>query len=262
MNFVKKVFIRFRAKLILLNNSIQISNSRKKLKKLRNIHKGERCFIIGNGPSLDIKDLEKLKGEICFGTHRIYEIFDKTEWRPNYYCAQDHKLISSSVKSINQIDANNRFIGTVIGQRYKGLKGVTYVKLDTRKFYPELPEFSEDISSGVFEGFTVSYMCFQIAAHMGFSEIYLLGIDHNYSKVKLADGTVLEDSKVQDHFSEKDLIENLPQLFKSTLAYEKAKAYGEANGIKIFNATRGGKLEVFERVDFDLIFENMKKGLE
>ena len=36
-------------------------------------------------------------------------------------------------------------------------------------------------------------------------------------------------------------------------SYEKAKEFTEAHGIKIYNATRGGKLEVFERVDFDTL---------
>ena len=242
---VKRVFRRF----ISFINNARLAKCRKKLKSLRNIHKGERCFIIGNGPSLDVKDLEKLKGEICFGTHRIYEIFDNT-----YYCAQDCKLIESSTKKINQLKAKYKFFATPSGKWFRGLKDGTFVRIDIRSFYPELPEFSEDISDCIFEGFTVSYMCFQIAAYMGFSEIYLLGIDHNYSKVKLPDGTFLEDDKIQDHFSKNDLIENVPQLFKSTLAYEKAKIYADANSISIFNATRGGKLEIFKRIDFDSIF--------
>ena len=36
-----------------------------------------------------------------------------------------------------------------------------------------------------------------------------------------------------------------------TKCYEVCDTYAKAHGIKIYNATRGGKLEVFERVDFD-----------
>lgn len=254
MNVIKKVLIRVRAKLILLNNRIKISRSRKRLLKLHNIHKGKRCFIIGNGPSLDVKDLEKLKGEICFGTHRIYEIFDKTDWRPTYYCAQDSQLINQSAKFISNIQAKQKFIGMVKSLKYASIKGATYVSLILDSFYPELPKFSEDVSNGIFEGFTVSYMCFQIALYMGFSEVYLLGIDHNYSKALQPDGTILENDKIQDHFSEKDQIENVPQLFKSSLAYKKVSVYAKEIGVRICNATRGGKLDVFERVDFDSLF--------
>ncbi len=39
---------------------------------MHNIHHGQRCFIIGNGPSLQRTDLTKLKDEFTFGMNRIY----------------------------------------------------------------------------------------------------------------------------------------------------------------------------------------------
>ena len=39
-----------------------------------------------------------------------------------------------------------------------------------------------------------------------------------------------------------------------TRAYEAAESYGKESGkFKIYNATRGGALEVFERVDLDKV---------
>ena len=37
-------------------------------------------------------------------------------------------------------------------------------------------------------------------------------------------------------------------------AHVAAKKYADEHDIKIYNATRGGKLEVFPRVDFDSLF--------
>ena len=96
--------IRMRRVYEILRDSIRLNNDKKYIRSLRNKYKGKRCFIIGNGPSLGIHDLEKIKGEISFGTHRIYEIFDKTSWRPDYYLAQDYKLIYTSKESIKSID--------------------------------------------------------------------------------------------------------------------------------------------------------------
>ena len=45
-----------------------------------------------------------------------------------------------------------------------------------------------------------------------------------------------------------------PDMAYTFSAYEVAKENAEKKGIKIYNATRGGKLEVFERVDFDSLF--------
>ena len=63
------------------------------IKQLKNSSQNNRCFIIGNGPSLKIADLEKLKGEDCFACNRIYNLYDKTTWRPKYYCSQDSKVL-------------------------------------------------------------------------------------------------------------------------------------------------------------------------
>ena len=56
-----------------------------RLLALKDIHRGKRGFIIGNGPSLTVADLEKLKNEITFASNRIYLAFDETNWRPTYY---------------------------------------------------------------------------------------------------------------------------------------------------------------------------------
>lgn len=237
-------------------NSILLWNSRKYVKKMKEYHKGKRCFIVGNGPSLQVDDLKELKDEISFGTHRIYTLFDKTDWRPSYYCAQDARLIKSSMKKILELAVKEKLIAIVRSNYYRPMKKVKYIELNNASFYPDLPKFSEDITKGVYEGFTVTYMCIQIAMYMGFSEIYLLGMDHNYSVEVMPDGKIKKNEGVQDHFSESDVIENIPQIYKSTLAYESAKKYAENKGVKIYNASRGGKLEIFERVNFDEIIKN------
>ena len=36
----------------------------------QDIHSGRRAFIIGNGPSLTVADLERLKGEVTFASEQ------------------------------------------------------------------------------------------------------------------------------------------------------------------------------------------------
>ena len=222
---------------------------------MQNIYHGSRCFIVGNGPSLSSTDLDKLKGEICFATNRIYEIFDETEWRPIYYLVQDRKLIDLiKHEIIEQIDIDNKYVGIDIFSDDLNVKNIKYLNVVSKPFYPKLPKFSSDASKKCYNGWTITYTCIQLAAYMGFGKIYLIGVDHNYSKTLNSDGTVTSQN-IQDHFSTKDQILNTPALYKSTLSYEAAKQYADAHGIKIYNATRGGKLEVFERVDFDSLFD-------
>lgn len=248
---IKNKLIYFQLKAL---NSIRLQKSKKVLKKYHNSYIGQRCFIVGNGPSLCTEDLNKLRNEICFGTHRVFNIFDKTNWRPNFYCAQDSSLIFDSIKEIETLDADEKFIAIIKDWKNQEVKDATYLNLINNEFYPDLPDFSTDITNGIFEGFTVSYMCLQIAMYMGFKEIYLIGIDHQYSRSLLPDGKIAVNESFADHFSEKDTLANIPQLYKSELSYVAAKKYADKHNIKIFNATRGGALEVFERVDLDTLF--------
>lgn len=242
---------------ILLNISKNLKafiSSRNEIKKLKNKYKDQRCFIIGNGPSLMVEDLEKIKQEKSFSSHRIYKIFDSTNWRPDFYCVQDYQLVIASENEISKMpECSKAMMGRFIRLGYPSFKGFLSFRINNKKFYPDLPLFSEDVSKCIYQGMTVSYMCLQLAIYMGFKEIYLLGIDHSYSVTLNENGEITHHSGVKDHFSEEDNIANVPVLYMSTLSYVAAKEYAEKKGVKIYNATRGGDLEVFERVDFDSI---------
>ena len=56
------------------------------IRKYKDIGKGKRCFVIGNGPSLKVSDLERIKNEDCFAANRIFKIFPNTTWRPTSCC--------------------------------------------------------------------------------------------------------------------------------------------------------------------------------
>lgn len=235
-----------------------LSKNGKRIKALKNVHKNERCFIIGNGPSLTIDDLNKLKKEVTFAFNRIFYIFDQTEWRPTYYCSEDDKTIFNSREEINNLKIENKFFPVNFPRDYK-------IQFNNARYYifkigdrnVEL-KFSEDIVKGIYWGNTVAYTAIQIAVFMGIKEIYLLGVDHNFSKMVNDKGEMIIDKTVKDYFTEKyntdkdDLY--IPNVEVSTRAFSAAKKYADKNKIKIINATRGGKLEVFERVDFNKIF--------
>ena len=113
-----------------------------------------------------------------------------------------------------------------------------------------MPEFSEDISDCIYEGFTVTYASLQIAFYMGFKDVYLLGVDHNYA-VELNDKGEIIHKNVKNHFSEGYKLFNIPQTFKSTLGYKKAKEVYDLHNRNVYNASRGGALEIFPRKSFD-----------
>lgn len=235
-----------------INNRRLLAN----IKSIRNSHLGERCFIIGTGPSLTVEDLNLLKSEICFGTNRIYELFDKTDWRPTYYVNQDHKLIRTFTDQIRLVESKYKFLPIDYQNLFSGDEYLFFV-LKHKDFYPHRAPFSRDIYHYLAQGFTVTYGAIQIAAYMGFSEIYLLGIDHNYNIVRDANGNPVRSNDQSANYSQgvSNYVDmaNLPRVEETTIAYETAEELSAKLGIKIYNATRGGKLEAFKRVDLDSV---------
>lgn len=235
----------------------------KKVRSLHKTHAGERCFIIGNGPSLTVADLEKLGGECCFAANRIFELFPFTKWRPDYYFCVDSFVLSENRKQIVKLELPNIFIH-LEGKKYKVQKSVPSV-VYINNYYPFMVKrhkklrnihISEDISKYFYCGETVTFTAIQMAIYMGFKEIYLLGVDNHYSRRIDSKGNFEYNHQIKDYFGDLESRDYNIQTYETTeAAYRVAKAYCEDNAIKIYNATRGGQLEVFERIDFDRIVE-------
>lgn len=226
----------------------------KRIEDFKNIHNNQRCFIVATGPSLAIRDLEVLRkhGVKCISMNRIYNLFAQTMWRPDYYMIEDTMMIEDLRKEIAEMNLPVKFVSSVPEEYWKQKdvgNSIRYQLINLDMTGQELPLFSEKIEKCVYEGSTVTYACIQLAVYMGFNEIYLLGVDFNYSQD-------LYDEK--NHFTgyQKDKKVRLNTVYPERMqaAYKGAKQYAETHGIQIYNATRGGKLEVFERVNFNELF--------
>jgi len=57
----------------------------RRLRLFKNKHKGQRCFIVGNGPSLKEMDLAPLRNEFTFGLNRIYLLFESLGFATTYF---------------------------------------------------------------------------------------------------------------------------------------------------------------------------------
>lgn len=239
-------------------NKYQLSKDCKYLKTLENIHHGKRCFIIGNGPSLKISDLERITNEYTFSANRIFKVFDKTDWRPTYYLAVDPNFIRTSWQELDKFDYGEMFLGTDMSFdmsvfKNKATRIFEYTKFKVNKWGDSSAHISEDISKYFSVGYTVTFTAIQLAIFMGFKEIYLIGVDFNYSSYRDEKGNIHNVDGVKDYFFGEKRAETVLPYYCNLQAYLFARKYADEHGIKIYNATRGGKLEVFERVDFDEI---------
>ncbi len=102
------------------------------------------------------------------------------------------------------------------------------------------------------------YTAAQLAVYMGFSEIYLIGVDHHFQISQNNQGEIIVDNSVKDYFTDKYNEDKdklyIPNTERSTMTYEAMKDIATPGASVFFNATRGGKLEVFPRVTFDTLF--------
>lgn len=234
--------------------------SDKYLKSVKGIYEGERCFIIGNGPSLTAEDLDMLKDEYTFASNRIFNIFSKTDWRPTYYAIFDGKAAAAPgvIDSINALPCEMKFVRREGYHIYKGIKEpVCFVHTKASRKYLDSPVFSDNPADCVYTIAIVTYTLFQLAAYMGFKEIYLLGMDNRYAFTVNRDGSITENKDVLSHFDgdTDDAKKTAAPIWESDIAYGCAKDYFEKHGIKVYNATRGGYLEAFERKSFDEIIK-------
>lgn len=216
------------------------------MKDIKDIHKdAERCFIIGNGPSLRVEDLDKLKNEITFSSNKIYKSFDKTDWRPYYYVVDDRNYVQD-VETNTQIPSVKTFIGlednNELLQKYIGSKVIVFRKITS--IVDNLPQISKNFGEYLGAGYTVALTQFQLAAAMGIKKIYFIGTDCSYSN---------NSSGKTNWFYGSDSNAQVPIGDESGLfkAFYAIKNYAEENDIEVYNATRGGKLEVFPRVKLD-----------
>lgn len=234
----------------------------KQLAAYKSRYVGRRCFFIGNGPSLRAEDLTRLHeaGEITFAFNRIYNIFDQTPWRPTFYISQDEKMLEGCADTVCGLKAAAKFVPIQ-------LKWWNHIAIDDATYFnivnqgvddPERFLFSDDISRCVYNSMTGMYTAAQLAVYMGFTEIYLIGVDHHFRISQNNQGEIVVDSTVKDYFTDqynqdKDKL-YIPNTERSTLTYVAMKHHCDSRGIRVYNATRGGRLEVFERVEFDSLW--------
>lgn len=238
----------------------RIDRSAAYLAGIKGIHAGRRGFVIGNGPSLRMEDLDRLKGEICIASNKIHMAFPSTEWRPSYYTVVDDLTWKELEPRIHTF-ASHVFIPSYLPQRLGSEVDIrTFRSLPNPSDLEEwtvLP-FSADAGVGIHGGYTVTYVNLQLAVHLGLTDIYLIGCDHFYQGALGIEGKGgVDPGDVQNHFvpgySKPGEKMNPALISRMTVSYRCARTYADQHGIRIYNATRGGHLEVFPRVDLDQV---------
>lgn len=249
--------------------------------KFKDIHKGDRCFILASGPSIASQNLIKLKDEYCIAVSHFHLHKDIQLIKPSYHVlAPQHPPFNFSDSSkyfddfllaykdldikyflgVNDYEFN--YINLIKGNLSYSNLNVHFLNYEKGVVLDENNYNDEkvwDISnSDIFSMRTVVYGAIQVAIYMGFNRIYLLGCDHDYLN-DIARTTnhhfYKEDKGISDklHLSEFTRERWFLEYYMRWKQYRLMNEYAKTRNIEIINATAGGMLDVFPRVNLDEI---------
>jgi len=227
-------------------------DSVQRLAALKDRHKGQRCFLIGNGPSLKQTNLSHLKDEYTLGQNRIFMAFPDWGFSTSYFLSVNDLVVEQSAQEIQSLSMPC----FVAWRARKWLKPQDNLFFIHTTYTGE--KFARDIRERVWEGGTVTYTSLQVAYFLGFSQVILVGVDHNYVTPGKPNATVVSQGDDPNHFDPnyfgKGFRWQLPDLVQWEDAYRLARRTYEADGREVLDATVGGKLTVFPKVDYNSLF--------
>lgn len=247
-----------------------LAGSQQRIAMMRDKYRGQRCFIIANGPSLKQLDMTRLRKEVTLGCNGIYSAFPEWGFHTTYLLFED----------IEQLELRRHDVGRVRGPiKMAALYNAYAFKADSRTIFfnaPRMrgqlyywrdlyPQFSTDFASVVHLGSTVTYIMLQLAYHLGCDPVYIVGLDHDYGELPklFPPGKItITEENIEIirglHFSNQyyqvgDQI-GVPDVAMQEAAYAKARAAFEADGRRVINASAHTALDVFDRCEFGGLF--------
>ncbi len=234
--------------------SLEGRASRSQLASLKDRYRGKRCFILGNGPSLRQTDLARLKGEFTFGSNRVYLLFPELGFSTTFLVAINWLVLEQCFEEILAQPAT-KFLPWNFRHKLDNASPANTVFIQSEGAGMT---FTRDARKPLWQGTTVTYVAMQLAYHMGFQKAILIGVDHSFTTQGTPHETVISQGDDPNHFSTeyfgKGFRWQLPDLEVSEIAYRLARKNFEADGREIVDATIGGKLTVFPKVDYSSLF--------
>lgn len=225
--------------------------SYRRFRALHNKHRGQRCFIVGNGPSLNQTDLSLLQNEYTITTNRAYLMYERMGGPSSYYVSINVNVINQFAEDIAQLPMP-KFLNWVTHKNANFTDSTIFIRT-VQDF-----DFSFQPQHFLYEGSTVTYAAMQIAYYLGFQQVILIGVDHNFVTKGDPNKKVVSEGSDPNHFDPnyfgKGIVWQLPDLEGSERAYQRAKEVYEQDGREIVDATIDGKLQIYRKVAYSSLF--------
>lgn len=223
-----------------------------RLGELKDRHRGQRAFIIGNGPSLKETELSRLRDEFTFGMNRFYMAFPELGFATTYFLSVNSLVIEQCAGELHGLPIP-KFFSWRSHHLLQPSEDISFLYTTYTG-----PKFAQDARGRLWEGATVTYVALQLAFHMGFEQVILIGVDHNFTTQGKPNTTVVSQGDDPNHFHPgyfgKGFRWQLPDLETSEKGYRMARAAYERAGREVLDATVDGKLIVFPKVEYKALF--------
>lgn len=245
-------------------------------REFHSLHTGGRCFILATGPSIKQQNLKLLESETCIAVSNFFVHPDYAVIKPRYYCITAYhppiteEAWQSWLAEMSKGTRSATMFFSLTDQERVERKGffanrkVHYLKFGERQ--DMLVRHGVDITRAVLGPQSVPIMALQLAIYMGFRQIHLLGCDHdNILHFGTSSHFYTEDkhAMMRTGYNEWDGVDMELLLTADARLWQQYKAIRRVAGdksTKIYNATPGGLLDVFPRVNYESLFEKNISG--
>jgi hypothetical protein len=229
--------------------TFQQFGDRAALEKWRNRYAGKTMLVVGNGPSLNQTPLDDFAGVPAIGMNKIDILFPRVKWRPSLIVCVNNLVVQ-------QHSAQFAHHELPVFLSWKA-RWFMPRKAPSVSYFLSLsdPDFQKDIVDGVGTIATVTYTALQFAYFMGARTVILFGVDHSFKAAGKSYEIVKRKGDDVDHFDpnyfKAGSYWGIPNLEESEQGYLAARDAFEADGRKIYDATIGGKLQIFEKISLE-----------
>jgi hypothetical protein len=183
---------------------------------------GHTAYVVGNGPSLKQTDLNKLLGRRSYATNRIWKVWQENPnilWRPTDYVRLEKGGAEEDIAIMSQVPC------VIYAQR--GVNSANYFMWGSFFATCPGPQKHDWHLPMICAHGTAVHAAMQIAVRNGANKIVLLGCDLG----------------MPAHFYGNEGIDN------DALALEAHEIASRCCPVPIYNATVGGSLEVYPRIE-------------
>jgi len=250
------------------------AEERSRLEGLRNKYYGQSIFIIGNGPSLNKIDFDALKDYYCFAANKIYLMFDRVDWRPDFYTSVDWRVTPDCYEEINKLSGMTFFFA----RRFHGMLREGEDVFWFESFSPGRllsDKFEPDVTKGLRGAGTTLMAALQLAFFLGFRRMFLIGVDASFvvpdsvlqsGGDRFGTGVQINLESTEDdpnHFDPRYFGKGAkwhdPNLDELKKGFRNAHRAIHVLGGELYNSTIGGELESVPRLPFEEALEYAKK---